>query len=64
MGFDENKLKQLKQPVDIVLSYDLEKLRHENDTKRAVLWNQIKSNQTIFEREFRLAYLRKKPNKS
>ena len=54
MGFDENKLKQLKQPVDIVLNYDLEKLRHENDTKRAVLWNQIKSNQTIFEREFRV----------
>jgi Divergent InlB B-repeat domain len=52
MGFDDNKLQQLKQPVDIVLSYDLEKLRHENDTKRAVLWNQIKTNQTIFEREF------------
>jgi hypothetical protein len=54
MGFDENKFKQLKQPVDIVLSYDLEKLRHENDTKRAVLWNQIKSNQTIFEQELRV----------
>lgn len=54
MGFDENKLQQLKQPVDIVLNYDLEKLRHENDTKRAVLWNQIKSNQNIFEREFRV----------
>jgi len=54
MGFDENKLQQLKQPVDIVLNCDLEKLRHENDTKRAVLWNQIKSNQTIFEQEFRV----------
>jgi hypothetical protein len=54
MGIDENKLKGLKQPVEFILSCDLEKLRHENDTKRGILWNQIKSNETTFEREFRI----------
>ena len=52
MGIDENKLKQLRQPMDTVLNYDLEKLRHESDIKRGILWNQIKSNETLFEREF------------
>ncbi len=52
MAIDENKLKQIKQPVVTVLNYDLEKLRRESDAKRGILWNQIKSNEMQLEREF------------
>ena len=52
MGIDENKLKSLEQPVEFVLSCDLEKLRRESDIKRGTLWNQIKSNETLFERKY------------
>ena len=52
MAIDENKLKQLKQPLSTVLNSDLEKLRHLSDSKRGALWNQIKSNEDQFERLF------------
>ena len=52
MQNDISKLKQIKQPVDLVLGYGLEQLRLENEIKRASLWNQIESSQTMIEKEY------------
>lgn len=52
MEIDEKKLRLLMEPVTVVLGYDLEKLRHENEVKRASLWNQIKSAETLLERQY------------
>jgi hypothetical protein len=64
MTIDITKLKQLKQPVDLVLSYDLEKLRHEDEIKRASLWNQVKNSENLFEREFLPDLLQEERNKT
>src|ERR1039457_3582502 len=52
MAVDEVRLKGLRQPVDIVLDCDLEKLRRKDEVSRAQLWNQIRSNESAFEQEF------------
>ena len=52
MQNDISKLKQIKQPVDLVLGYGLEQLRLENEIKRASLWNQIESSQTLIDKGY------------
>ena len=49
---DQDKLKQLTRIVDLVLSYDLEKLCREDAAKRVGFYNQIKTSESIFEQEF------------
>jgi hypothetical protein len=49
---DWEKIRQIEQPAEIVLSYDLEKLRRLEEGKRTDLWNRIEGNQDIFEHEF------------
>ena len=51
MEIDNNKLNQITQPVKVVLNYDLVKLQRENEVKRASLWNQIETSESLFERE-------------
>lgn len=48
---DWEKVRQLEQPTEIVLSYDLEKLRHLEEGKRTDLWNKIDRSQNAFEHE-------------
>ena len=49
---DFERLNKIKALVELVLGYDTEKLRNENDVRRIQLWNEIKNNESIFEQEF------------
>lgn len=48
---DWAKLEKVLQPADIVLGYDLEKLRRVDKVKRAEMWKKIEDSQGIFEEE-------------
>jgi hypothetical protein len=48
---DYNRLSKIKTAVDLVLSYDLEKLRNEDEVRKLQLWNEIKNSEKIFEQE-------------
>lgn len=53
-NIDFEKLRQLEEPVELVLSCDLEKLRRKDEAERVELWNQIQTREKTFEREFML----------
>jgi hypothetical protein len=52
MPIDSTRLKQIIQPIDLVLKYDLENLRRENELKRASLWNQVETSNKLYVKEF------------
>jgi len=50
-NLDQGKLDEALEPVKVVLSSDLQKLRRKDELKRVELWNRIESNQNTFEDE-------------
>jgi len=44
---DYDRLQQNKTTVDIVLSYDLERLCKENDVRRLQWWNEIRQRKHL-----------------
>jgi hypothetical protein len=51
LNLDQGKLDKALEPVKVVLSSDLEKLRRKDELKRVELWNSIEGNQNTFEDE-------------